>query len=222
MNSYQKALELGLQGTNQEIVDCLKTLGSNDVLSTDISVWMREKRLWIITPDGNSGILYDLYKNTDNQDVKNGLAEWYASTLGGQAHNIKITDPSYSIRIFQIISIIILLLPEYSNLIDEFYSLCGGRPYSNLTVEQFITESIEAQNEKIDPEWTDKSILLSVNIGPQNQSIMLRVSRCAVVDGIVINGPVISTVATAKAANDPRFVGLLAEVQKLTEALSNG
>ena len=168
MNSYQKSLELGLTGTDEQIVDILKCICNNNITSKDVAIWMREKGLWIMLPDGCSGTLYNLYSQTDNQEIKTGLGEWYASTLSGQAENILATDPIIAQRIASIIYLISNLIPNGPEICEEFYAMCGGRPFLNLSVEQFSADRqayIDVQNlNSVEPEWTDTSILLSINL----------------------------------------------------------
>jgi len=222
MNAYQKSQELGLTGTDAEIVAVLQTLGACDLDRQDAATWMRERGLWVVLPEGHAGTLYELYSTTDNPQIKAGLGEWYASTLGGQAGAIRATWPDVAQRIAAIAALIAVAIPDGERLREEFYALVGGQPYATLTVEKFAAERAEAETPKVDPEWTDTAVLLSVNLSPQSQSVMLRVTRCAVVDGRVVNGPAVATVATAKAASDPRLSALLAEIKKLTEDLRNG
>ena len=222
MSACLKAKELGLTGTNAEIVAVLQTLCARDVGRQDVATWMRERGLWTVLPDGHAGTLYDLYSATADPDIKAGLGEWYASTLGGQAGAIRTTWPDIAARVARVAGLIAVAIPDGARLRDEFYSLAGGLPYASLTVEQFAAERTAAETPQPDPEWTDQAVLLSVNLSPQNQSVMLRAIRCAVVDGRLVNGPTVATLATAKAADDSRLSALLLEIQKLTEALSNG
>lgn len=222
MSAYLKARELNLTGTDAEIVSVLQTLGARDVETRDVATWMRERGLWIVLPEGHAGTLYDLYRTTQDQQIKAGLGEWYASTIAGQAGAIRVTWPDIAQRVALVAGLIAGAIPNGAALREQFYALCGGRPYADLTVEQFAAERSAAETPAKELEWTDTTTLLSVNLSPQNQSVMLRVTRCAVVDSRVVNGPAVATLATAKAAADPRLSALLAEIQKLTEGLSNG
>ena len=222
MSACLKAKELGLTGTDAEIVAVLQTLGARDVETRDVATWMRERGLWIVMPEGHAGTLYKLYSETADPDIRAGLGEWYASTLGGQAGAIRTTWPDIAARVARVAGLIAVAIPDGARLRDEFYLLAGGLPYATLTVEQFAAERAAAETPQPDPEWTDQSVLLSVNLSPQNQSVMLRITRCAVVDGRVVNGPAVATIATATAADDLRLSALLAEIQRVVEGLSNG
>jgi len=222
MTAYQKAVELGLTGSDAEIVAVLQTLGARDVPVLEVATWLRERGLLVVGFRGTTGSLVAFYDQCSDSTIKAGLDEFFASVVGRQAATVRFTDPQIAGRVY---SIATQLLPQIGGdaaMLESFYAMTGGLPYANLTVEQFAAERTEAQAVKVDPEWTDQSVLLSVNLGPQNQSVMLRVSHCAVAAGAVVNGPVIATVASVQAADDPRFAGLLTEIRKLTEALSNG
>ena len=67
--------------------------------------------------------------------------------------------------------------------------------------------------------YDQRHVLLSVNLSPSRAVVSFRIMGCATVDGKEIDGPVVATIATAKADDDPRLAGLLAEIRKLTEAV---
>jgi len=86
------------------------------------------------------------------------------------------------------------------------------------TLEEITAEKAD-QTAKETAVFDQTSILLSVNLSPQNDAVMLRVSQCAVVDGRLVSGSVVATIACAKASEDARFDRLLAEIRKLVETL---
>jgi hypothetical protein len=67
--------------------------------------------------------------------------------------------------------------------------------------------------------YDQRHVLLSVNLSPSRAVVSFRIMGCATVDGKEIDGPVVATIATARAGDDQRFAGLLAEIRKLTEAV---
>jgi hypothetical protein len=145
MTAYQKAQSLVLTGTDEEIVAVLRALPARDVPACDVASWMRERGLWIETPRGSSGSLYDLYADTDDKVVQTGLDEWYASVLRGQAVTIRATRPDIAVRIAAIASLMAAALPDGPTLRDEFYQLCGGLPYADLTVEKYAAQRAESE-----------------------------------------------------------------------------
>jgi len=143
MNAYQTAQQIGLTGTDTEIVSTLQSLAARDVQSADVAAWMRENGLWMITPDGQFGTLHKLYLQTTNP-VKAGLSEWYASVFGGGAQSIRVTRPDIAARVAGVISLIAAALPDGDKICESFYALCGGRPWAELTVEQFAAQRLAA------------------------------------------------------------------------------
>jgi hypothetical protein len=217
MTAYAKSIELGLTGTDAEIVAVLQTLAANDLPVSHVTEWLRVRRLWYLSPGGYAGPLQDVYDHTDVPQIKDALCEFFASVFGQGAEYIRATWPQYGPQIWAISGLISALIPGGETLQADLYAQFGGRPYADLTVEQFAAERSAAETPIVEPEWTDTAVLLSVNLSPQSQSVMLRMSRCAVVDGRVVNGPTVATLATAKAADDPRLESLLVEIRKLVE-----
>jgi hypothetical protein len=145
MNAYQKSQQLSLTGTDAEIVAMLQSLGARDIPSADVAAWMRERGLWLMTPDGSAGVLYDLYRSTGNADVKAGLSEWYASVLGGQSQFVRLTRVDIAQRVAGIVAVIATVLPDGESIGTELYAMAGGRPWADLTVEQFAAQRAEAE-----------------------------------------------------------------------------
>ena len=219
MTAYTKSIELGLTGTDAEIVAILQTLAANDLPVSHVAEWLRVRRLWYAVPDGFAGPLQQVYDSPDTPvQVRDALGEFFASVWGRGAEYIRATWPQYGPQILAISGLLSALIPGGESLQADLYAAFGGRPYADLTVEQFAAERAAAETPAVEPEWTDQSILLSVNLGPQNKSVMLRVNRCTVVDGRVVTGPAIATVASAKAADDPRFAALLSALHDLAIA----
>ncbi len=145
MTAYQHSQKLGLDGTDEEIVAVLQTLTARDVSAADIAAWMREEGLWIVGPKGSAGKLYDLWKSTDSPDVRDGLSEWYASTLAGQAAMVRATRPDIAPRIARIAGLMAVAIPDGERLRADFYAMCGGLMFADLTVEQFAKQRAESE-----------------------------------------------------------------------------
>ena len=57
------------------------------------------------------------------------------------------TDPNWAPTVFQVISSIAGVTANVQETIDSFYALDGGRPYKDLTVEQFAAQRTAAETE---------------------------------------------------------------------------
>lgn len=231
MNAYEHSNSLGLTGTDAEIVAVLQTLGARDVSSQEIATWMLESRLWIVLPDGHAGTLYDLYAKTEDPQIKAGLGEWYASTLGGQAITIRATDPAIAARIAGIAGLIAVAIPDGQRLTGEFYEILG-RPYAELTVDEFAKDREAAkaaataeENAAASVVYDKRCVLLSVNASPQRTAVSCVVREAAVVDGQVKERSLLRTFATADAgvgkmstAEQEFVTAIQAAIAKLVEA----
>lgn len=147
MNGYEKSVTLELTGTDAEQVAILQTLGARDILTSDVAVFLREQGLWIQGPDGPLGALAMVYQQTTDPDIKLGLAEFYASLFTGQAQNILFTRPDIAGRVARIAGLLSALLGE--QVVSDFYSLCGGRPYATLAVEEFAAQRTAAETQAL-------------------------------------------------------------------------
>ena len=117
-------------------------------------------------------------------------------------------------------------VPELAGIVGEIRDLgYDTRPQWQLlglteeptleTVQQWKADAATKETAVYD----QRHVLLSVNLSPSRAIVSLRVMGCTTVDGREIDGPVVATIATAKADDDPRLAGLLAEIRTLTEAV---
>lgn len=144
MNAYEKAQALGLTGTDQQIVDVLKTLTTNDIPVSKVGPWLREKGLWYRGADGAmKGALSTIYAAAD-QATKDKLDILHSAVFGLGAQNILTTQPEWAGLAWQVISAIVAMDNSKLGLIDEFYALDGGRPFKDLTVQQYATIKTDA------------------------------------------------------------------------------
>ena len=144
MNAYEKSLALGLSGTPAEQVAILRTLTRGDILGTKLGKWLGERGL--LTFDGTNwyGTLQGLIDAGQiTGDNLAGIRELKAVLAGTRGDGLATTDPAWSPIVFATISAIAQVSPDAAALIDSFYALDGGRPYKDLTVDQFGTQKSE-------------------------------------------------------------------------------
>jgi hypothetical protein len=144
MTAYSKSIELGLTGTDEQIVAVLQTLGAKDAPVSTIKEWLRLKQLWFRAPHGYDGPLQKIYDELPDGDTKDGLTEFFSSVFDESAEQVRATWPTYGPKIFSISSALAAILQQ-PELQADLYSLFGGRPFADLTVEAFAAERADAE-----------------------------------------------------------------------------
>ena len=140
MTAYTTAIGLGLTGTDAAQVAILQTLTAGRIDPQDVRRWCRENGLWYRKPDGTmGGTLQQVYATCTPQHQA-GLDQFFAAVFGDSAVSLRTTEPQYSQQVWGIVAMIAALVPQSSGLVDSFYSLDGGRPYKDLTVNEFAAQ----------------------------------------------------------------------------------
>ncbi len=148
MNGYEKAQALGLTGTDAEIVAVLQTLTTTDIVGAKLGKWLGERNL--LSWDGSEwfGILQDLIDNGSiTGGALAGIRQLKAVLVGPRGDGLATTDPAWAPMVFQIITGISQVSQDAVALVDSFYALDGGRPYKDLTVEEFAAQRTAADAE---------------------------------------------------------------------------
>jgi hypothetical protein len=166
MNGYEKAQSLNLTGTDAEIVAVLKTLTTTDILGSKLGKWLGERNL--LSWDGSAwfGTLQDLIDNGSiTGNALAGIRQLKAVLVGPRGDGLATTDPNWAPMVFQIITGISQVSQDAAALVDSFYALDGGRPYKDLTVEQFAAQRTAAHAKaEIQPIWTARSAVVAEGI----------------------------------------------------------
>jgi len=135
MTSYAKSLELGLTGTDAQIVNNLQTLTLTDIKSTDAVDWLSENGHWQEGPTGMTGTLAPVYTASTGVNRKK-FDDCWIWLYSQSASKLLTTRPSQASRVWFLIS----QIPSVTTPIrDSFYDLGGGRPYKTLTDAGFAT-----------------------------------------------------------------------------------
>ncbi len=175
--SYQAAVNLGLTTaivpasnpprgyTDAEIVAILHTLTVHDIPVDSVRTWFREKELWLERSTGEMfGPLQVAYDQAP-QEAKDGLDYLYDAVFKKSAEYLRTTEPVWAQKVYGLVQLILQLSPGSSNLVDSFYSLDGGRPYKDLTVEQFAAQRTAAiAKAEIEPIWNARSAVVAEGI----------------------------------------------------------
>ncbi len=158
---YAKAVSLGLTTaivpgsdpprgyTDAEIVDILQTLTVSDISVDAVRVWLRENLLWFRTsPTTMGGSIQAVLESSQTPaETKQQLGLFWSAVFGDGARNLLTTVPTWAGLVWQIIQGLTQAAPDAAALVDSFYALDGGRPYKELTVEQFAAQRTEAETE---------------------------------------------------------------------------
>jgi hypothetical protein len=146
MNGYEKAVELGLSGTAAEQVAILQTLTVSDINVKAVQRWFRENELWMQGPSGKMfGELQAAYAHESTPpEAIAGLDYLFATIFGDSAETLQTTNPTWSVKVWQLVQLVVQLVPQATGLVDSFYELEGGRPYKDYTTEQYETDAATA------------------------------------------------------------------------------
>lgn len=148
MNVYQRSVELGLTGTDAEKVSVLQCLTVSNIPVSSVRTWFREQNLWLQRSTGSMfGPLQDAYALAPQQS-KDKLDYLYDTVFAGSAEFLRTTDPFWAVKVFQLVQLVVSLAPQASGLVDSFYALDGGRPFKDLTVQQYAASQTEYEQQQ--------------------------------------------------------------------------
>lgn len=151
--SYAKAVELGLttaikpgsnpprQYTDAEIVAILHTLTSSDIPVKSLARLLREEGLLLWTGEKFIGSIQSLVTTPGmSQQFIDGIDELKSAVFGGSAETLLTTVPKWAGKVWAIVSAIVALVPDTEGIVEKVYDLDGGRPFKNLTVQEFASQ----------------------------------------------------------------------------------
>lgn len=149
MNGYEKSVALSLTGTDTEKVAILQTLTVSNISVDAVRVWLRENQLWFrSSPTTMGGAIQDVIESQSTPDeTKQQLGIFWSAVFGDGAQNLLTTVPTWAGLVWQIIHGLTQAAPDAAALVDSFYALDGGRPYKDLTVDQFAAQRTAAETE---------------------------------------------------------------------------
>ena len=177
--SYQAAVNLGLTTaivpgsdpprgyTDAEIVDILHTLTVSNIAVDSVRVWLRENLLWFrSSPTTMGGAIQQVIESPSTpDDTKQQLGIFWSAVFGDGAQNLLTTVPTWAGLVWQIIQGLTQAAPDAAALVNSFYALDGGRPYKDLTVEQFAAQrTASLAKAEIEPIWTARSAVVAEGI----------------------------------------------------------
>lgn len=140
MNGYEKAVSLGLTGTDAEIVAKLQTLTAGPIPIANVLQWFDEQNLAELDPIDNAwvGSLVNVVKNPATPaPLAAGLRKLFVHLAKRTSQTVDTTDLTFAVEVWTLLGYLIQMGVVTSEQRDSFYLLDGGRPYKDLTVEQF-------------------------------------------------------------------------------------
>lgn len=148
MNGYEKSDALGLTGTDVEKVAILRTLTVSSIAVDAVRIWLRENLLWFRTSPTTMGGAIQQVIDSDQTpaETKQQLGIFWSAVFGDGAQNLLTTVPTWAGLVWTIIQGLTQAAPDAAALVDSFYALDGGRPYKDLTVEQFAAQRTAAES----------------------------------------------------------------------------
>ena len=148
MNGYEKSVALNLPGTDAEKVAILQTLTTSDISVKSLARLLREEGLLLWTGEKYTGSIQTLVSTLGvSEQFIDGIDELKSAVFGGSAETLLTTVPKWAGKVWAIVSAIVALVPDTEGIVEKVYALDGGRPYKDLTVEQFAAQRTAAETE---------------------------------------------------------------------------
>jgi hypothetical protein len=159
MNAYEKAVALGLTTatapgsdpprpfTAAEIVDQLHALTAGSIPIDRLTHWFDREHLAAYDPiDGVwTGSLVDVVKNPATPaPLVAGLRKLFVHIAKRGSLTIDTTDLEFAVEVYTMLGFLIQMGVVTLDQRDSFYALDGGRPYKDLTVEQYEQQTAES------------------------------------------------------------------------------
>ena len=166
MNAIETAQALGLTGTDAEIVAVLKSLSQSNIAASSVRRWLRQDREPVLLAyDGSAwyGTLEDMLQAGQlTTAMVVGLRDLKALMLEGG--DLRTTQPGPAGRVYAVVTGIAQILGgDQSETIDSFYRLDGGRPFKDLTAEQFAGQKADAERLAAADAWAATALNETIN-----------------------------------------------------------
>ena len=131
-NGFQVAQQKQITGTPTQIVAVLRALSQENIPSAKLRRWLSDNELLSYDGSGWFGRLEDITLSTE---LTAGIRSLKERVLSGDP--VRTADPAFAPKVLQIVQGVAAAVPAIAGLVDSFYALDGGRPYRDLTVEQY-------------------------------------------------------------------------------------
>ena len=159
MNAYETAVATGLTTaivpgsdpergyTPAEIVAILQTLTVSPISVAKAIHYFDQHNLGAIDPIENTwtGKLVDIARNENMPtELREGLRQLFRHLAKRDSEVVDTTDTTIAVQTANLLVVLVQLGAITTNERDAFYALDGGRPWLDLTVEQYETQAAAA------------------------------------------------------------------------------
>ena len=143
MNAYEKSQQLGLTGTDEQIVGVLKALSVSNVTAAKARLWLSDHQLLAYDGAAWFGSLQDNLGSLP-PELQAGIRDLKSRVLSGDP--IRSADKLWAPKVLAIITGIAAAMPSIAGLVDSFYDLDGGRPFKELAVAEYQAQRVAAES----------------------------------------------------------------------------
>ena len=145
MNAYETATRLGLTGDNKEIVAQLQPLTAVDLPTKVLEQWLFGTGLLMYTGDKFEGPIQDALNGLhDEHPIHHAITRMKAAVYGDVTDMIRTaTVPSIAGDMLMLATAMAAGQPDPAAFMGSLYGLVGGRPFADLTAEQYATARTE-------------------------------------------------------------------------------
>jgi hypothetical protein len=148
MSAYSKSVQLALGGTDAEKVAVLQTLTSGPIPVSEVIQFFDEQNLAELDPIDNAwvGSLIDVVRNENTPaELVAGLRALFVHLAKRTSQTVDTTIPMIAVQTWTLLSALVQMQVVTTAQRDAFYALDGGRPFADLTVEQFTSQREAAE-----------------------------------------------------------------------------
>ena len=143
-------------GTPQQIVAVLRALSQENIPAAKLRRWLSDHELLSYDGSGWFGRLEDL---TLSPELTAGIRSLKERVLSGDP--VRTADPAFAPKVLAIVQGVATAVPAIAGLVDSFYALDGGRPWKDLTVEQYNAQKATAEfRQPLEARVTNASALM--------------------------------------------------------------
>jgi len=140
-NAYQTTIEKQITGTDAQKVASLRALSQADIPAAKLRRWLSDHEL--LSYDG-AGWFGRLEEVTLSAELTAGIRSLKERVLSGDP--VRTADPAFAPKVLAIVQGVAAAVPAIAGLVDSFYALDGGRPFKDLTVEQYQQQVADADS----------------------------------------------------------------------------